>query len=315
MTCKPVNAEYSINIYKSFLSTMQHRVSCNSEAEPRSSGMPSLQLQPDMPQFRPFQATLPALSAPPILFNHYHIIMSTSTYLHCKLQGISFTAEWPAALVVFEPFPPLPSFPARLASDLLFQHVLVVALKESEASSKVSLMGMIMILIDFKWYIRIHSCIMCSHATSICATAVKGRIWASTARCSGVRSSVADGAGSGAGGPGGPVGSAGVEPCSACFFLKTAWRAGGSVAIWASVKGASKALFVGRLPDAPTLGALGCAIPIGTFGSGWPPTAGTGGAGTAVLLALAAPLAPKPDIADMNVFSPQESDVIYCGNL
>lgn len=93
MTCKPVNAEYSINIYKSFLSTMQHRVSCNSEAEPRSSGMPSLQLQPDMPQFRPFQATLPALSAPPILFNHYHIIMSTSTYLHCKLQGISFTAE------------------------------------------------------------------------------------------------------------------------------------------------------------------------------------------------------------------------------
>ena len=109
-------------------------------------------------------------------------------------------------------------------------------------------------------------------------------------------------------GPRGPVGSAGVEPCSACFFLKTAWRAGGSVAIWASVKGASKALFVGRLPDAPTLGALGCAIPIGT--------AGTGGAGTAVLLALAAPLAPKPDIADMNAFSPPriwcESTVAIC---
>ncbi len=127
--------------------------------------MPSLQLQPDIPsQFRSFNI---------FMFHSLHYLLSCSiityhyAYLHCKLQGISFTAEWPAALVVFEPFPPLLSFPAHLASDLLFQHVLVVALKESEASSNVSLMGMIH---DHDWffnstfiYIRVSCVLMWLH--------------------------------------------------------------------------------------------------------------------------------------------------------
>ena len=128
----------------------------------------------------------------------------------------------------------------------------------------------------------------------------EARIWASTARCSGVRSSAAGATGSrgkleealasietpgespgGSGGtpedtPGDICGaSGGAEvwtgaPCSACFFLNTAWRAGGSVAICASVSGASKALTT--LPGTPGVpsGALyPFAGPIeGKFGGG-----------------------------------------------